>query len=223
MLLTKMAARRKQVRLNRIFANEPRRRCWRTISQNRVRGRMNTLGACEMPHIALPVDLPGILGPLTAYPATGLPIRDFAEALMCGASSLSRAERELIAMHVSARNACQFCTQSHAAIARALLPESRQLVDDVLASGEAAEISPKLAALLKIAEQVRRDGRLVTESDIELARKAGADDQAIHDTVLVAAAFCMFNRYVDGLATAPRADQAAYDASGARTAAQGYR
>jgi AhpD family alkylhydroperoxidase len=74
-------------------------------------------------------------------------------------------------------------------------------VDDVIKNGERADVGPKLQALLAIAEKVRLDGRSVSAADVQRAREAGADDKAIHDTVLIAAAFCMFNRYVDGLAT----------------------
>lgn len=76
--------------------------------------------------------------------------------------------------------------------------------------------------LLDIAEKVRQDGRLVTTPDIQRARDAGADDQAIHDTVLITGMFCMFNRYVDGLATWTPTDPAVYEESGARVAASGY-
>jgi hypothetical protein len=69
---------------------------------------------------------------------------------------------------------------------------------------------------------VQQGGRRVTEEDVARARAGGADDKAIHDTVLIAAAFCMFNRYVDGLATwAPQA-AAFYDRAGAELARRGY-
>lgn len=173
-----------------------------------------------MPHIDLPSDSYGIVGALNAYPQTGQPLRALAEALLRGPSSLSMAERELIATRVSAGNECQFCTQSHASIARHLLGDQRSVVDDLLAGD--AQVDDRLAALLAIADKVRRDGRLVATDDIERARAAGADDQAIHDTVLIAAAFCMFNRYVDGLATRTPTDLSQYHAWGERTAREGY-
>jgi AhpD family alkylhydroperoxidase len=80
-------------------------------------------------------------------------------------------------------------------------PADAGTVDAVIADGERAAVGPKLQALLAIAEKVRVDGRSVSATDIARAREAGADDKAIHDTVLISAAFCMFNRYVDGLAT----------------------
>jgi uncharacterized peroxidase-related enzyme len=175
-----------------------------------------------MPHIQLPAGEPGIIGPLAAYPETRQPLNDLANALMTGPSSLSRAERELIATRVSSGNECSFCTSAHAAAARHLLPEQPGLVDEVLTDIIPGNVSEKLDALLKIADKVRRDGRLVTADDAERARRAGADDKAIHDTVLIAAMFCMFNRYVDGLATWTPDDPAVYDEIGARIAAHGY-
>jgi uncharacterized peroxidase-related enzyme len=175
-----------------------------------------------MPHIRLPEDAPGIIGPMIAYPETRPHLNGLAEALLRGPSSLSPAERELIAARVSSGNECHFCTQSHAAAARAHYGEAAEVVDRVLDDPGTAAISPKLKALLAIADKVRRDGRLVEAGDVERARAEGADDKAIHDTVLIAAAFCMFNRYVDGLGTwAPR-DPAAYVAMGARLAGRGY-
>jgi uncharacterized peroxidase-related enzyme len=175
-----------------------------------------------MPHIQLPAGEPGIIGPLTAYPETRKPLNDLANAVLTGPSSLTRAERELIATRVSSGNECTFCASAHAAAARHLLTDQPGLVDAVLNRPAVDTVSEKLAALLVIADKVRRDGRLVTAADVECARRAGADDQAIHDTVLIAAMFSMFNRYVDGLATWTPSDPAVYDEIGARIAAHGY-
>jgi len=176
----------------------------------------------SMAHIELPEGAPGIIGPMIAYPETQKHLSGLAEALLRGPSSLTSAERELIASYVSSGNECYFCTQSHAAAARAHYGDECRLVDQVLADVRSAPVSAKLSALLAIADKVRRDGRLVQTADVDRARAEGADDKAIHDTVLIAAAFCMFNRYVDGLGTwAPR-DPAAYEESGLRLANQGY-
>lgn len=174
-----------------------------------------------MPHINLP-DQPGIIGPLMAYRETEQHLDGLANALMCGESSLTRAERELIATHVSCGNECRFCTNSHAAVARILWGQQSSVVDGVLQDVATAALSDKLRALLVIAGKVRQDGRLVTPSDVAAARQAGADDKAIHDTVLIAAMFCMFNRYVDGLATALPHDDREYEEIGARIATKGY-
>ena len=147
----------------------------------------------RVPHINLP-DLPGIVGLLVRYPRTAGPLNGLADALLRGPSSLTPGERETIAAYVSSRNECAFCAETHGAVARHLLHQEGR--------AEAhAQTDPKMRALLCIAEKVRVDGRSVDPDDIGLAREHGADDKAIHDTVLIAAAFCMFNRYVDGLAT----------------------
>ncbi len=175
-----------------------------------------------MAHIRLPEGAPGIIGPMVAYPETQVHLSGLAEALLRGPSSLTSGERETIAAFVSAGNECRFCRESHAAAARAHLGEQKNLVDQVISDAEGSPSTPKMKALLAIADKVRRDGRLVQSADIELARAEGADDKAIHDTVLIAAAFCMFNRYVDGLGTWAPEDPAAYVESGVRLAEQGY-
>jgi uncharacterized peroxidase-related enzyme len=180
------------------------------------------MGEIEMAHITLPEGAPGITGPMIAYPETQTHLSGLAEALLRGPSSLTSAERELIAAYVSSGNECYFCTQSHAAASRAHYKEECGVVDQVLADLHTAPVSAKLKALLAIADKVRRDGRLVQAADIERARAEGADDKAIHDTVLIAAAFCMYNRYVDGLGTWAPKDPAAYEESGLRLAKEGY-
>ncbi len=85
-----------------------------------------------------------------------------------------------------------------------------------------AEVSPKLKALLVIAGKVQQDGKLVTAADVEAARREGATDQEIHDTVLIAAAFSMYNRYVDGLGTFQPTDPAMYAQMGEHLAEEGY-
>jgi uncharacterized peroxidase-related enzyme len=156
------------------------------------------------------------------YPETAAPLNALAEVLLRGPSTLSRAERELIAAFVSRRNECVFCSSSHAAVARYHYGPDRLLVDQVLDDVEHAPVSAKIRALLRIAGKVQQDGRLVQTSDVEAARAEGATDKEIHDTVLIAAAFCMFNRYVDGLATWTPGEQAIYDQIGVQLGTRGY-
>ena len=175
-----------------------------------------------MAHIKLPDGAPGIVGPLTQYPDSAKHLGGLAQSVLRGPSSLTEAEREMIATYVSAGNECRFCTSSHAAAARHLLGDECSQVDDLLEDAGSSTIDVKLRSLLVIADKVRRDGRLVTEDDVAAARAAGADDKAIHDTVLIAAMFCMYNRYVDGLATMTPQDPELYKAMGARLATNGY-
>jgi len=174
-----------------------------------------------MPHIPLPEGLPGILGPMAFRPETAKPLNELADILLRGPSTLSPGERELIATYVSACNDCYFCQTVHGAVAAHHLGDE-QLVLDVKRAPGAAEISDKLKALLAIAGKVQSGGKDVLADDIRRARESGASDQEIHDTVLIAAAFCMYNRYVDGLATWAPDDPELYRQQGARLAQQGY-
>jgi len=175
-----------------------------------------------MPHIALPPDLPGIVSGFAFRPETAKPMRELAEVLLRGPNTLTSAEREMIAAFVSSRNECLFGRASHTAAAACHPQGDYALVEAVKRDYVSAPISPKLKALLAIAGRVQESGRQVTADDVQRARDEGASDREIHDTVLIAAAFSMFNRYVDGLATLTPRDDAAYDAMGQRMAHQGY-
>src|SRR5580692_1465405 len=160
-----------------------------------------------MPHIQLPEGLPGISSAFAFRPETAKPMRALAEVLLRGPSSLSSGEREMIATLVSNRNDCYFCQTSHRAAAAHHLGGNYELVDAVRADYLNAPVSPKLKALLTIAAAVQKGGKSVTAEDVQRARTEGATDLEIHDTVLIAAAFCMFNRYVDGLGTFTPTDE----------------
>lgn len=175
-----------------------------------------------MAHIELPPGLPGIVALLTAYPHSRKPLNALANAVLVGDASLTRGEREMIATYTSHGNECNFCMNSHRSAARHLLGEAARLMDDVLRDAQTAAVSEKMRALLAISAKVRKDGRLVTADDVKQAKAAGADERAIHDTVLITAMFCMFNRYVDGLGTPLPNDAAVFDAVGARIAEHGY-
>ena len=175
-----------------------------------------------MPHIALPEGLPGITSGFAFRPETAKPMRELAEILLRGPSTLTSGEREMIAALVSTRNDCFFCQTSHRAAAAHHLDCDYNLVDAVRFDHHTASISSKLKALLTIADHVQQGGKNVTAEDIAHAREAGATDLEIHDTVLIAAAFCMYNRYVDGLATWQPQDRAMYNAMGRHLASAGY-
>jgi uncharacterized peroxidase-related enzyme len=167
-----------------------------------------------MPHIKLEEGLPGIRGPMAFRPETARPMSELAEILLRGESTLTRAERELIATFVSAGNDCEYCRVSHGAIAANYLGGDESLVACVSENPETAPVSTKLRALLAIAGKVRED--------VARARAEGATDLEIHDTVLIAAAFCMYNRYVDGLATWTPEDRDSYRDRAASIVRDGY-
>ncbi|HXW56642.1 MAG TPA: peroxidase-related enzyme [Candidatus Cybelea sp.] len=175
-----------------------------------------------MAHIQLPEGTPGIVGALAFRPETAKPLLELAEVLLRGSNTLTPAERELIAAHVSHRNDCTFCQLSHSAAAAAHLGGNYDLVEQIKLEPEEANISGKLKALLRIAGKVQQGGKLVSEADVARAREQGASDREIHDTVLISAAFCMYNRYVDGLATWQPSEAEAYHEMGQQLAKEGY-
>ena len=175
-----------------------------------------------MAHIQVPEGVPGIRSLVMFRPETGKPLYDLAQVLLRGESPLTPAERELIAAYVSNRNNTKFCMMSHAAAARELYGKDKDRVDAVLQDLQHAPVSEKLKALLHIAGKVQILGKEVQPQDIEAARELGANDREIHDTVLIAAAFSMYNRYVDGLASFTPTDEKEYDVMGKRMAEKGY-
>jgi len=175
-----------------------------------------------MPHIKLDEKLPGIRGLFAFRPETALPMSELAEVLLHTPSTLSMADRELIATYVSSQNECFYCQSAHGAIAAIHLGGNMDLVKQVKQGFEAADISPKLKALLAIAGKVQQGGKQVTAEDVERARQEGATDLEIHDTVLIAAFFCLCNRYVDGLATWAPQDDDTYLQRAAPVARDGY-
>lgn len=174
-----------------------------------------------MPHIPLPEHLPGITGLLEYRLDTALPIRDLTQILLRGESSLTQGERELIATLVSSRNCTNFCEAAHTKAADLLLGES-ETARLVKQDFETAPVSDKMKALLNIAALAQINGKSVTAEAVERARLAGATDLEIHDTVLITALFCLYNKYVDGLATVAPSDPAFYQTLGERIVGRGY-
>jgi uncharacterized peroxidase-related enzyme len=173
-------------------------------------------------HIQVPEGLPGILGPMAISPESTKALRELVEVLLRGANTLTPGEREIIATYVSSRNDCCFCQLSHGAAAAEHLNGNYELIDRIKLDYNATEISDKLKALLAIAGKVQKGGKQVTTEDVARARQQGATDKEIHDTVLIAAAFCMFNRYVDGLGTWQPTDPEMYREMGKIMAHDGY-
>ena len=176
-----------------------------------------------MPHVSVPHHLPGIVSLFAFRPEHAGALNGLAQTLLRGDSSLTPGERELIATHVSGLNKTAFCQASHGAAATSLLGD-RPRVQALMDQGLAAAEEPKLKALLAIAEAVTISPQGVSAELVAAAKALGADEVAIHDAVLIAAAFCMFNRYVDGLATVcpPATDVAAYAEMGDMLATRGY-
>jgi len=175
-----------------------------------------------MPYIPLEEHLPGITGLLEYRKDTAAPIRELTQILLRGPSTLTEGERELIATVVSNRNECKFCVTVHTAAANILLGEentSAKVKQDIAT----APVSDKMKALLIIAAQVQQSGKSVTPSSVQRAKDAGATDIEIHDTVLIAALFCLYNRYVDGLATRLPESSEYFNTLAERLVTNGYR
>lgn len=175
-----------------------------------------------MTYIKSGVDQPGIVELLFYKGPTGKALSNLAHTLLHGPSQLSSGERELIASYVSNLNNCEFCYRSHSASANAHLNDHGETVRCMVKNPNEAPVSEKMKALLAIAGKVKQSGRAVMQEDIDRAREKGATDEDVHDTVLIAAAFCMYNRYVDGLGTRPAADDE-YPDIGKRLAKKGYK
>ncbi|CAN5177532.1 carboxymuconolactone decarboxylase family protein [soil metagenome] len=172
-------------------------------------------------HIPVQDGLVGITSLLEYRLDTAKPIRELTQTLLRGPSTLTEGERELIATVVSHRNACRFCTAAHTAAADLLLGESAT-ADAVKHDIDEAPVSAKMKALLRIAAKVQENGRLVSDADVAMARAEGATDLELHDTVLIAALFSLYNRYVDGLASGTPDDPSFYRTLADRIVHRGY-
>ena len=181
------------------------------------------LGDGGKAYIDVPEDLPGIRGPMAFRPETAQPLNALAEVLLRDDNNtLTRGERELIATYVSSLNDCFFCQNVHGALAQHYFQCDMQFIDNIKKDFKSTPISDKLKALLAIAGSVQKGGKHVTTEQIEDAKSLGATDKEIHDTVLIAAAFCMFNRYVDGLGTWAPQDRQVYVDRAKTRADEGY-
>ena len=174
-------------------------------------------------------EVPGILAAMALTPGLGVHMRGLADEVLVHdypGATLVRAEREMLATAVSAANDCFFCMDSHAAFATALLQRTggteRIAVLDGIKQGASDGLEPKMQALLHIARVVGRNSLELTGDDVAAARSAGATDGDVQLAVLIASAFSMYNRMVDGLRamTAPSPD--AYAANAAMIAEHGY-
>jgi uncharacterized peroxidase-related enzyme len=174
-------------------------------------------------------DVPGILTAIRLTPGLGVHLRGLADELLVNdfpGATLIRAEREMLATAVSAANDCFYCMDSHGAFANALLERSGAMdvvpLVDVVKLGSSEGFDDKMRTLLHIARTVRREPRDLSTADVAAAHAAGATDADVQLAVLIAAAFSMYNRMVEGFRarTLPRAD--AYRARATEIAAHGY-
>lgn len=151
-------------------------------------------------------------------PKSAKPLLDLTQTILVEEGSLPRWFREVIASFVSDQNECQFCFMSHQSVAFALLDE-KEIQKEV-------ERNVMWQNLILIAQSVtKKDRRMLPEMDtlINIAKESGATDQQIHDTVLIASAFNMYNRYVDGMGLSDSVqDEKIFKGMGKRLAEHGY-
>ena len=176
-----------------------------------------------MTYIKTDVPQPGIVELLFYKGPTGKALSRLAHTLLHGPSPLSKGERELIAAHVSSLNGCEFCFESHSASASAHFDDEGRTLRLYRADPGKVPLTTKMLRLLEVAAKVQQGGKMVKQADVEAARQAGATDEELHDTVLVAAAFSMYNRYVDGLRSSLPANSEDYIGMGKRMATKGYK
>jgi uncharacterized peroxidase-related enzyme len=174
-----------------------------------------------MPHISLIDSAPGIISAMLKYPETAKHLNALANSLLCvETQTFSKKEREIVASYVSFLNECVFCSESHGAVADVHAQQTGYASGIWSNPGSADE---RLRSLLTIANKVQRDARSVTRADVEAAISLGYTEHDVHDAVLISAAFCMYNRYVDGLGTfAPPRGDASYKMIGSMLAEKGY-
>jgi uncharacterized peroxidase-related enzyme len=174
-------------------------------------------------------DVPGILAAIRLTPGLGVHLRGLADELLVNAfpgATISRGEREMLATAVSAENDCFYCMDSHGAFATAVFERSGatglEALIDGIKLGSSDGVDEKMQALLHIARVVRRDSRELTASDVAAAKTAGASDADVQLAVLIASAFSMYNRMVDGFRAKTPPTAEAYRARAAEIAEHGY-
>jgi uncharacterized peroxidase-related enzyme len=194
-----------------------------------VRNEERKARSSETPIVGGLPDVPGIVAAMQLLPGLAVHLRGLADELLVKdvrGATLTRAERELLATAVSGANDCFYCMDSHGAFASELLRrtggEGADSLVDGIKSGKSDGVGAKLSALLSIARTVRHDPRRLTREDVARALEAGATDEDTQLAVLIASAFCMYNRMVDGLRAKTPASADAYRARAAEIAEHGY-
>jgi uncharacterized peroxidase-related enzyme len=193
------------------------------------RDRERHARSIEVPIVDGLPDLPGIIVAMHLAPGLATHLRGLADALLVDefpGATLTRAERELLAIAVSASNECYYCMDTHGAFASELLRRDGvghvELLVDGIKDGQLEQLAPKMARLVSIARRVAHNARSLDRSEIDEAKKAGAGDGDIQLAVLIAAGFSMYNRMVDGLRAKTPATTSAYTARAREIADHGY-
>jgi uncharacterized peroxidase-related enzyme len=124
------------------------------------------------------------------------------DALMEREGGLSKAEREMIVVAVSADNDCHYCVIAHGAILR-IRAKNPRIADQVAINYRKADITPKQKAMLDFALKVSRDSRAIGDADFEAMRAQGFSDEDIWDIAGITALFGLSNRMANFLSMRP--------------------
>ncbi len=127
---------------------------------------------------------------------------DYHDALMLREGGLSKAEREMIVVSTSGANNCQYCVVAHGAILR-IYAKDPLVADQVAINFRKADITERQRAMLAFAEKVALNSAVLEESDYEVLRSHGFDDEDIWDIGAIAAFFALSNRMANLTAMRP--------------------
>jgi uncharacterized peroxidase-related enzyme len=142
---------------------------------------------------------------LAAYAQDNAKLEAFAgfyNELMLAPSGLTKLEREMIAVVVSAENRCFYCLVAHGAAVR-LLSGDAQLGEAMAFNYRVAKITPKQRAMLDFALKMCRASAEIEEKDREALRSAGFSDKDIWDIAAVASFYAMSNRMASATGMMP--------------------
>ncbi|MEO3471946.1 peroxidase-related enzyme [Roseomonas sp. CAU 1739] len=137
--------------------------------------------------------IPNVFLMLAHRPAEFRAFMAYHDTLMDKSEGVTKAEREMIVVAVSALNQCQYCVVAHGAILR-IRAKNPLIADQVAANWRKADISDKQKAMLEFAIKVTLRANEVNDADHDALRQAGFDDEAIWDIAAIAAFFGMSNR-----------------------------
>jgi uncharacterized peroxidase-related enzyme len=196
---------------------------------NMARDEERRLRAEQEPIVGGLPDVPGIGVAMRLTPGLGVHLRGLADELLVHdypGATIQRHERELLATAVSAANDCFFCMDSHGAFSRALMDREDAAdlapIIDVVKVGSSDGLGEKMQALLHVARTVRHDPLRLTEADVRAATDAGATDGDVQLAILIASAFSMYNRLVDGFRARTAPVVGAYEERAGQIADAGY-
>jgi uncharacterized peroxidase-related enzyme len=185
--------------------------------------------SAEEPIVGGLPEVPGIGVAMRLTPGLGTHLRGLADEVLVNdypGATISRPERETLAAAVSAGNDCFFCMDSHAAFATALMERGGDTTAvpllEVVKVGSSEGYDPKMQALLHVARTVGRDSLKLTADDVAAAKAAGATDADVQLAVLIASAFSMYNRLVDGFRARTAPVTEVYRERADEIAANGY-